>query len=309
MSYFSVIIPVYNRAHRIEKALNSLQNQSFKDFETIVVDDASSDASFEIAKNHPLTNKIVLQNNKNSERCITRNNGIKAAKGKYICFLDSDDYHLPNHLELLYHFIQSKNEAVGFFFTNAWNEDEKGIRSKRYCPDFETHNSYTYFLRYTVNPQRWAVHKDIFKENLFDPKVNIAEDMDTSLRILSKDFPFFQLKERTTVYVAANDSFTHSDSKKWERTLDAYQKIFARELLKQKIPSKDKHYLLSMCHYYLAVKCNGEKQKKKLYQHILQAYWYKPTGYNQNSNKSLLVMSIYNLPILGNIIQNLRRKD
>ena len=146
--------------------------------------------------------------------------------------MDSDDYHLPEHLEKLYVFIQSKQDKEAFFFTNAWDETEEGVRSERNCPlveELETEvNLYKYFLRYTVNPQRWCVHRSIFEKVKFDPEVTICEDMYTSLRIVNEGFPVYQLNERTTVYVAAADSFTHGDTQKCEKELFYLKRIFTK---------------------------------------------------------------------------------
>ena len=135
--FFSVIIPVYNRAHSIVKAIDSLFLQSYQNFEVIVVDDASTDNTKEIVTAIQNPKLKFVQNDSNQERCITRNRGISLARGQYICFLDSDDYHLPNHLELIHKEIQQQNKPVAFFFTNAWDEDSEGNRMERCCPEFE----------------------------------------------------------------------------------------------------------------------------------------------------------------------------
>ena len=140
MFFFSVIIPVYNRAHRLPYVLESLRNQTFQDFETIIVDDASNDESYIVASEYDLPNKVVLRNEHNSERCYTRNRGVSIANGQYICFLDSDDYHLPEHFQKLHDFIVSKESPVAFFFTNALNETDDGLRTERCCPDYEDYN-------------------------------------------------------------------------------------------------------------------------------------------------------------------------
>ena len=134
MPYFSVIIPTYNRAHSIRKAVDSVLTQSFQDFEIIIVDDASTDHTKEVVAKINDNRIHYILNSTNQERCVSRNIGVSKAKGEYICFLDSDDYHLPDHLEKLHAFIQTKKDKVAFFFTNAWNESEDGVRSERNCP-------------------------------------------------------------------------------------------------------------------------------------------------------------------------------
>lgn len=306
MPFFSVIIPVYNRAHRLPYVLESLKQQTFQDFETIIVDDASTDNSYQVALDYELPNKIVLRNEQNCERCVTRNRGINVAKGQYICFLDSDDYHLSGHFQKLHDYIVSKGNPVAFFFTNAWNETEDGIRTERCCPDFENHNPYTYFLRYTVNPQRWAIHRDIFKNVRFDPNVTIAEDMDLSLRIVAQGFPIYQLKERTTVYVAASDSFTHGAADKAERELNCYNNIFAKKELTPHLPKYETKRLKSQCYFHLMEKAFAEKRNWETIKYGVRSFGLCPHGYNGKTNKIVLVSCIYSLPIVGSLLRRIK---
>jgi len=299
MPYFSIIIPTFNRAKYIARAIESVLSQSFVDYELIIVDDASKDNTAQTVKAFNDKRIIYIKNDENKERCVSRNIGIAKSVGKYICFLDSDDYHLPDHLESLYQFIKTFNEPIALFFTNAWNEDMEGNRMERCCPDFTQYNPYTYFLHYTVNPQRWAVHRSVFEKIKFDPEVIICEDMDTSLRILTAGFPVYQLKERTTVYVESTDSFTVSDKNKAEKELFYLKKIFAKKELKEKLPANEKRRLLSMCYYHLTIKAFNTKQKAKVLVFAVKSFLLCPKGYNGKTNRSLLVMVIYSIPLIG----------
>jgi glycosyltransferase involved in cell wall biosynthesis len=304
LPFFSVIVPTYNRAHSIAKAVQSILDQTFIDFEIIVVDDASTDGTKEVINSITDHRVRYIRNETNLERCLTRNKGIEIAKGKYIFFLDSDDYHLQKHLDLIYKEIQHQNEPVGFFFTNAWDEDSEGKRSERCCPDFEKFNSYSYFLHYTVNPQRWAVHRNVFEKVKFDSEVIICEDMDTSLRILAAGFPVFQIKERTTIYVAATDSFTMNDRNKAAKELFYLKRIFSRKELKGKLSKSERNRLISMCHFHLAIKSNEEGLRLKTYRHSILSFFLFPRGYNGKTNKILFVMTLYSLPVIGNWIKS-----
>jgi glycosyltransferase involved in cell wall biosynthesis len=290
--FFSIIIPTYNRAHRIEKAIDSVINQSFKNWELIIIDDCSTDSTSDIVSGYTDDRLRYYKNNENLERCNSRNRGIDLANGEYICFLDSDDYHLPQHLELLYNEIISRNKPKAFFFVNAWNESDLGERSERSCPRFMDYDPYFYFLRFTVNPQRWAVHKTIFEVVKFDPNVIIAEDMDTSLRILEKGFPIFQIEERTTVYVAASDSFTHGDSQKWEKELFYFNLIFTKKELKKHLPKREVRRLKSMCYFHLAQKNFDKMNRIKCILYVIQSFLFCPSGYNGRTNK-ILVYNFY----------------
>lgn len=96
---FSVIIPLYNKENYIEKAIQSVINQTNNDFEIIIVDDCSTDLSYEIAKNC-LSEKInLIKHPKNKGLSASRNTGILNSRGNYITFLDADDLWKPNYLE------------------------------------------------------------------------------------------------------------------------------------------------------------------------------------------------------------------
>lgn len=305
MPFFSVILPTYNREKLLRKAIDSVLKQTFTNFELIIINDGSTDNTENIVFDYTDKRIAYIKNDTNLERCLSRNKGIKQAKGKYICFLDSDDYHLHNHLEKLHSFIKKNDEPEAFFFTNSWNETSNGIRTERLCPNYNEYDSFVYFLRYTVNPQRWAVHRSIINKHLFDPKITICEDMDTSLRIAAAGVPIYQLNERTTVYVAAEDSFTVSDTFKAEKELHYFKKIFNRPELKNKLPKIEKNRLLSMCYYFISIKKGMENKKLPFYKNALLSVYLYPKGYNGKTNKTLFVMGLYLLPLLGPILKTI----
>ena len=193
MAFFSIIIPTYKRAHAIRKAIESILHQTFQDFEVIVVDDASQDETGIIVKSIGDQRIKYIKNETNQERCISRNIGIAAASGTYICFLDSDDYHLLHHLQDLYDLIQSKEAPVAFFFTNAWDETEDEVRTERLCPDVLDSRSsanapdnqsltkalevnlYSYFLRYTVTHNVGVCTEKFLKKCSLIPKSSFVK--------------------------------------------------------------------------------------------------------------------------------------
>ena len=94
---FSIIIPLYNKALHIERAINSILNQKLKDFEIIIVNDGSTDNGEAIVKNK-FGNDVNLITQKNQGVSAARNRGIEEAKNEYIAFLDADDEWLPDYL-------------------------------------------------------------------------------------------------------------------------------------------------------------------------------------------------------------------
>lgn len=96
----SVVIPLYNKEKYIERTLTSVLNQSFTDWEAIIIDDGSTDRSVEVVEEFILQNpgNWVLIKNQNAGQCRTRNLGIAKAKGEYLAFLDADDIWSKNKL-------------------------------------------------------------------------------------------------------------------------------------------------------------------------------------------------------------------
>ncbi len=111
--FFSIIIPTYNRADFLPKTLATVFAQEFKDFEVIVIDDGSTDQTLDLLKDiqqkHP---NFSYYTQPNSERGAARNHGIRKAVGKYITFLDSDDWLYPNHFTEAYKAIQNYQEPA-----------------------------------------------------------------------------------------------------------------------------------------------------------------------------------------------------
>lgn len=116
--FFSIIIPCYNVIGYIADTLASLNKQSYECFEVVLVDDCSTDGSYDFCQKRMQCYKypiILLQNDKNSGPGAARNNGIKSANGKYICFCDSDDSYETNLLELVHAEIERTKSDIVFF--------------------------------------------------------------------------------------------------------------------------------------------------------------------------------------------------
>lgn len=108
MPKFTIIAPVYNTEPYLPNFLDSVVNQTFKDFELILVDDGSTDKSLDICHNYAeKDNRITVLTQKNQGAGPARNNGIKNAKGEYLLFLDSDDWINTEKLEILNNTLSS----------------------------------------------------------------------------------------------------------------------------------------------------------------------------------------------------------
>lgn len=140
----SVIIPVYNVEKYLEKCINSVLNQSYEDFEIILVDDGSTDNSGVICDKYSEIKKVKVIHKENGGLADARNVGIDNSNGEYITFLDSDDYIKNDYLNSLYSIaIETKSDIViskfkNFYEGQEFSEDEKkdfkcSVVSKEEC--------------------------------------------------------------------------------------------------------------------------------------------------------------------------------
>ncbi len=133
----SVIIATYNRCNLLKRAIESVLKQTYRNFEVIVVDDASGDETYKMIS---ISFKSFIdkgtiryyRNEINKERSFCRNLGMKEAKGEYFAFLDDDDEWLLNHLENLVKFLDA-NPDVGVAFSNCYEVFEDGGRRLFYA--------------------------------------------------------------------------------------------------------------------------------------------------------------------------------
>lgn len=124
----SIIMPSYNTANYIEASIESVQHQTYENWELIIVDDCSTDNTDEIVK--PLLSDArirYLKNEKNSGAAISRNRALREAKGKWIAFLDSDDLWLPEKLEKQVAFMEQN--GYHFSYTNYEEIDMAGEKT------------------------------------------------------------------------------------------------------------------------------------------------------------------------------------
>lgn len=188
--FFSIIIPVFNRADLIERTLSSILAQSYNDFEIIVVDDGSTDNPEEVVRKHA-DFRVSFYKISNVERGAARNMGAKLAMGKYLNFFDSDDLFLPI-LEKLQSFIEAKNMPdVIYGGIEQVNEQNEFLQTGGL-----PYNSFTQNLLHNNFLACGAVFlkKSVALEYPFheDRRLSSAEDWELWLRIHTKyDFSEF----------------------------------------------------------------------------------------------------------------------
>jgi len=110
----SIIVPVFNREELVKRLIATVQNQSFKDWELLLIDDASTDNTTDVIRSAMADDKrIVLNKNKNKKGPSgARNTGLEIAKGKYIAYQDSDDEWIETHLETMVEYLEKYSEEI-----------------------------------------------------------------------------------------------------------------------------------------------------------------------------------------------------
>lgn len=117
MARVSVVIPTYNGAHIVGEAIDSVLAQTYRDFEVIVVDDASTDNSLEVLGRYEPRIQVIRRESRGGPG-PARNDGIRASRGEYIAFLDHDDLYLPRRLEAAAQFLD-ENPEFGAVYTDC----------------------------------------------------------------------------------------------------------------------------------------------------------------------------------------------
>lgn len=186
MYRFSVIIPLYNKATYVRKAIDSVLGQTFRNFELIVVDDGSTDDSAEIVKKCITGHaNVTLLQQENSGVSAARNNGVAASHAPYLCFLDADDWWEPTFLEEIDNLIDDFPDA-GIYGTNYTivNETKHKTRIAPIgVPDGFERGYINYFQAYSkhlgmpYNSSSVAIPREIFRAmGGFPTGVTFGED-------------------------------------------------------------------------------------------------------------------------------------
>jgi glycosyltransferase involved in cell wall biosynthesis len=194
----SVIIPTFNRKDRLQKAVSSVLNQTFTDYEIIVVDDGSVDGTLDSLS--PFKDSIqLIRHPINRGVSAARNSGIAASRSPFVAFLDSDDHWMPEKLKAQVGFFKKNREAVACQTEEIWIRN--GIRvnpkKKHIKPSgviFEQS-----LKRCLVSPSAVMLRRSLFDiVGLFDEDFPVCEDYDLWLRICCR-YPIHLIKKSLVV--------------------------------------------------------------------------------------------------------------
>ena len=198
----SVVIPTYNRAGLLGRAVRSVLNQSFEDFEILVVDDASTDGTDEVISSLNDERVKYFYHGENMGISAARNTGIRNARGKYIGFLDSDDEWLPSKLEKQISCFEGSSGSVGAVYCRHYLQDEL-FGNYRGVVHLDPRKGEVY--REIVSgwfpgpPSLFLLTREALEESgLFDEDLPCFEDVDLYIRIAER-FSFDYVDEPLVV--------------------------------------------------------------------------------------------------------------
>lgn len=303
MAFFTVIIPLYNKENYTENTLKSILNQTFTDYEVLIVNDCSTDKSVEKVKPF-LSDKIkLIEHSTNKGLSASRNTGINNSNANYITYLDADDLWKPMFLETVYQLITDFPEAK-IFGTNYEEVYSNNIISTKNLPVQIVPNSCQIidFFKNNIgqgiyNHGSVCFHKSVFeKAGFYDETIDFAEDIDFNIRANY----YFKLAYSNTIQM--------------QYFMERGTQLTRSSILNKRLPDYDKYEVFANENRYLSKYLTFEKYVLakhiktdggyELYKKISSKIDYKYLNWKQ---KLLLKLPAFILKLIKNIKEYLIR--
>lgn len=236
----SIITPIYNSQDFLEETIQSIINQTYSDWELLIIDDCSSDNSYEKAKKFAAKDPRIHVNKlgKNSGGAVSRNKGIELATGRYIAFLDSDDLWEPEKLKKQLKFMQEGN--YDFSYTSFKKVDESGnLLGTQSIPEKVTYND---VLKETPIGCLTAMYDTKNLGKVYMPIIRKRQDLALWLKILKMVPLAYGLNQPLATYRIRNNSVSSNKKMAALYTWKVYREIENLSLIKS---------IYVFCHYAL----------------------------------------------------------
>ncbi len=247
--FFSVVIPLYNKELYIKDTLNSVLDQTFTDFEVIIVNDGSTDKSLNIVKRFT-DERIKIISKKNNGLSAARNTGIKEVKADYIAFLDADDLWKKDYLQTQYNLIQ--NHISEFIFTTNLelftSDKTPNLISKAYNSNLEQVITNYFKLRENIfGPSSLVIKKEIVKDiGYFNESITYGEGDEYFIKCFNKYNLIYYTHSKVLYRVGIENQLT-APNKNSKRIIPNY------ELYLKDNTNKDLKKYIDFIHYKLVV--------------------------------------------------------
>ena len=282
--HISVIIPTYNRANFLERAIDSVLSQTRKVDECIIVDDGSSDNSSLILQKYQ-SNVGVIRLDKNSGVSHARNVGMKMASGNWIALLDSDDEWKANKLERQLEAIHKKPDTVFCHTEEIW------IRNGKRVNQMKKHQKFGGFIfdksleRCLISPSSVLFRKSLLEEiGYFDPTFPICEDYDLWLKVSARYAVLFLDEPLVIKYAGHKDQLSLNTSKIEQYRIKALENLVLEQGLKIEDEFSALEMLIKKCHIYLS------GSEKRGHQNQIQDFRLKIKKYKKRLHEIKAIM-------------------
>ena len=222
MKSISIIIPYYKKEKYFKKTINSILNQTFRNFEVLIVFDEENLNNLEFIKQIAKTDKRIkiFINRKNHGAGVSRNIGIFRSKSKYIAFIDADDIWAKNKLKIQYNLMKKKNLLVTH--TSYQIINEKGVQTSiRLAREL----SYKDLLKSCdIGLSTVMLNKKILKKDLLFPDLKTKEDYVLWLKLAKKGIIFYPIQKNLTKWRRTKSSLSSSIIQKLKDGYSVYYK-------------------------------------------------------------------------------------
>ena len=219
--FFSVVIPLYNRAAIVGDTIRSVQAQDWQDFEIVVIDDGSRDnpAPAIEAIGDPRV-RYIRQDNAGGG--AARNRGIEEARGRHIAFLDSDDLFLPGKLSIMAKALADDDGRTVLYSRMKVDRgvDRYWIRPDRGIRDGEDVGEYLFCANQFMQTSTMVVPAELARKVLFDPALKKGQDLDFCVRLQGAGARFRMIEQPLTVWLDATEAGRTSYVRGYETSLD-----------------------------------------------------------------------------------------
>jgi glycosyltransferase involved in cell wall biosynthesis len=211
--FFSVVIPVYNRARTVCNAIDSVLTQSFQDFEIVVVDDGSTDdPGVRVRAIGDSRIRLIAQVNRGAS--AARNHGVDKARGRYVAFLDSDDTFLPHHLGAMAELLRETSGVVAYAPVQAYRGPQGYVvKPHRPIGNGETMAGYLMCARGFIQTSGLVVPTKAARDVRYREDVRFGDDTDFAIRLELAGYRFVMAAQPGVVWYDGPDPGRLSNTK------------------------------------------------------------------------------------------------
>ncbi len=299
----SIVIPFYNTSKYVERIINSIKSQTYKNYEIICVDDGSTDDTLEVLKKYEGDN-IYIFHQENSGPGVARKNGFKKSTGDLIYFMDSDDYLIDDNLfSDINKIFNTNNPDVIMFNTKTIYDDKEVINIPSKSIEKEGLNDISILGNSTISVALMCkvFNRKILREDMFFAS-NVFEDYYTTYVYLDKCNTFYYINKEMYALYHKEDNNNHLsltyNPQKYEKTLDIIIKTY-KAVTSEEMKKSISFYCQDVIIGYIIKKIKMEiprkqsKIVKEYIREIVKITKENKTKYEPKSKNKLLKKIIY----------------